>query len=595
MDDAALVASKGIADATEGFMDIVLARLWNGTFERLLLISESGIQLLDPETSRQSHAWSLAELRSVVQEPGSSVVTCKLSTGWMWQRSPSFSLPSSDRAELLCWNLARHCAARWQITGATGATGSSGAAGQRQQQPSNLPTTPNSSDDHQRWLVGATRQQAALLAQLVHAEAERKALGAIAEEERRLREAVEEAAARERSASGAEQARAAAATEAAKAAAEQEAKAAALAREEARRAKKAEEHAKRMAAEAKAAAAARAESAEADVAAAVEAAMAEEEDAMAAAAVAASEAAASAAAEEVARAQAAAAATERAAATATEEAWALATAESEARAEFEAAAEEAVRAEAAAEAAKEEVMEQVNTLRDALEETREALEEASGEAEAAKAEAARAKAEAAAAKARSVASSPIKGSGASVHEELEELRRQLAKSQSELSDERQARESAVAKVVELMHGQAGSQLEFESHMRHAEQRASEMALHALAKHQKRKSLSAALNVDEARAERTLRDGSACSGSLNGSLAGSRVGSRRASVESANAAGTAELDGAADASRQAGAIALQKGVSAEEVGLRAEAMAVQHAEALEIMSQLASQLDGTRSA
>ena len=32
--------SEGFADAAEGFLDLVTARLWNGTFEKVLLISD---------------------------------------------------------------------------------------------------------------------------------------------------------------------------------------------------------------------------------------------------------------------------------------------------------------------------------------------------------------------------------------------------------------------------------------------------------------------------------------------------------------------------------------------------------------------------
>ena len=58
-------APVGCIDASKGFMEVVTVRKWHGgSRERLLLLSECQVSLLDPMTSNVLHAWPLSDLRA---------------------------------------------------------------------------------------------------------------------------------------------------------------------------------------------------------------------------------------------------------------------------------------------------------------------------------------------------------------------------------------------------------------------------------------------------------------------------------------------------------------------------------------------------
>ena len=237
-----MYASDGVVEAVSGFLDLVSARLWSGTFERLLLISEAGVQLLEPETSRTTHTWALADVVSAHQEDGSPVVTLKLSSGyWAWQRSPSFTLPSPEQAVLLYRNLARRCADRWNVPGSP--SGSKRAP--RRHAPKHRddeddevdPSTPNAMAAVSPELLAERESQRsaaeAAAARAAEAEAARAAALEAAEAERSRREQAETVTLRERSSSVAQQAEAAARLQAVVAAASEAAAALETARQEA--------------------------------------------------------------------------------------------------------------------------------------------------------------------------------------------------------------------------------------------------------------------------------------------------------------------------------------------------------------------------
>jgi len=100
--------SDGCADAAEGFLDLVTARLWNGTAEKVLLISDQSLSLLDPETSRATHMWALRDIVAA-DDSGHGGVSLTLNRGMWWARTPSLVLPSPERAALLCRQLATRC------------------------------------------------------------------------------------------------------------------------------------------------------------------------------------------------------------------------------------------------------------------------------------------------------------------------------------------------------------------------------------------------------------------------------------------------------------------------------------------------------
>ena len=91
--------------AHEGFMHCVTARLWNGSSERLLLISESAVSLLEPDTSNVTQIWQLRDVKSV--DMTGAVVSLTLGRGVWWARNPSVVLPNAERATLLCRQVPR--------------------------------------------------------------------------------------------------------------------------------------------------------------------------------------------------------------------------------------------------------------------------------------------------------------------------------------------------------------------------------------------------------------------------------------------------------------------------------------------------------
>ena len=98
--------SDGFVDeAMEGFLDIVTAKLWNGSSEKIIMVGDSALLLLDPESSKQTHAWPLSDVVSATEE--GSVVNLTLSRGLWWARNPQVVLPTPERAQLLCDQLAR--------------------------------------------------------------------------------------------------------------------------------------------------------------------------------------------------------------------------------------------------------------------------------------------------------------------------------------------------------------------------------------------------------------------------------------------------------------------------------------------------------
>ena len=95
----------------EGHLDCVTARLWNGAREKLLLLSGSedgeafSLSLLDPQTSAVTHRWPLSEL--VASEVDGARVAVELSKGLWWTRNPIFCLPTPERARELHRKLIR--------------------------------------------------------------------------------------------------------------------------------------------------------------------------------------------------------------------------------------------------------------------------------------------------------------------------------------------------------------------------------------------------------------------------------------------------------------------------------------------------------
>ena len=108
--------SDGLVDeASDGFLDLVTARLWNGSSQKILLISDEVISLLDAQTSRASHVWPLRDVTSAEVGAEGDVVCLTLASGLWWARRPSLVLPSHERASLLCQQLAKRCAQRWRL------------------------------------------------------------------------------------------------------------------------------------------------------------------------------------------------------------------------------------------------------------------------------------------------------------------------------------------------------------------------------------------------------------------------------------------------------------------------------------------------
>ena len=326
--------SDGLVDeASDGFLDLVTARPWNGSSQKILLISDEVISLLDAQTSRASHVWPLRDVTSAEVGVEGDVVCLTLASGLWWARRPSLVLPSHERASLLCQQLAKRCAQRWRLHADGGG------------QP-RRPSIPSESE------AAASAPEAAG-----------------GELSSAWREQISEELARERQASASveELSRGRAASdmraEAAEAAATVEAAAAALARSEAAEARRAEADARAMVAEAEA----RAAQAEAEV-------TAMETDAEEVAATAAASAA-----------SAAVVAAERDAEVAVEQARAYAATEAEVRREAEAG-------RAAAEESRAEAVAEVSLLRALLEQRDAEATAARAEAEAAKAEALAAKA-----------------------------------------------------------------------------------------------------------------------------------------------------------------------------------------------------------
>ena len=88
-------------DDDSPFIEHCQVRQWNGSFARMLLVSEETVSLLNPSTMRATDTWGVGDVVSVKRE-GTDVVF-QFSRGGLWfMRTMAAELSDEQRALTLC-------------------------------------------------------------------------------------------------------------------------------------------------------------------------------------------------------------------------------------------------------------------------------------------------------------------------------------------------------------------------------------------------------------------------------------------------------------------------------------------------------------